>query len=103
MPRRPPIPDLAGRAAAAYRAIQNESRLACLRYLLTVPSATRPEVSSATGLTATTTMGALRELEELGFVTASRPPQQHGPRPRYQAHRDVVTSDLLTLVSWVLG
>ncbi|MBF4563418.1 hypothetical protein ITJ43_14895 [Microbacterium sp. VKM Ac-2870] len=101
MPRRPPIPDLTGAALNAHRVFQNESRLICLRHLLRVPSASRAEVTRATGLAVTTTIDALNELAERGFITAIEGGAGRGSR--YAANRERVTTELLAFVSWVLG
>lgn len=100
MPRRPPIPDLTGAALNAHRVVQNESRLLCLRHLLRVASASRTEVTRATGLAVTTTMDALNELEERGFIRAV---DDRDRDRRYAANRERVTTELLAFVSWVLG
>lgn len=103
MPRRPVIPDLAGEPAAAHRAIQNESRLTCLRFLLSRGPAKRVEISAATGLSVSTTIEALRELEKLGYVVGSLDQaERSGRHPVYAAQREKVTTELLAFVSWVL-
>lgn len=103
MPRRTPIPDLTGEALSAHRVIQNESRLVCLRFLLGVVSASRVEVTKATGLAVTTTNEALAELEERGYVTATLPVgDRPGRHPRYSVNRERVTTELLAFVSWLL-
>lgn len=104
MPIRTPIPDLTGEPLNAHRVIQNESRLICLRYLLSVESASRAEITQATGLAVTTTVEALAELEERGYVTAPNMPahSRAGRRPQYKANRERVTTELLAFVSWVL-
>lgn len=103
MPRRPLIPELAGEAAAAHRAIQNESRLSCLRFLLSKGPALRTEISAATGLSVSTTIDALRELEALGYVIGNvEGPERSGRHPVYVAQREKVTTELLAFVSWVL-
>lgn len=103
MPRRPSIPELAGEAFAAHRAIQNESRLSCLRFLLSQGPARRTEISAATGLSVSTTIDALRELETLGYVVGSVDgPERSGRHPVYVAQREKVTTELLAFVSWVL-
>lgn len=101
MPRRPPIPDLTGVALNAHRVIQNESRLICLRHLLGVASASRAEVTRATGLAVTTTIDALNELEERGFIRQTEGGSGRGSR--YVVNRERVTTELLAFVSWVLG
>ncbi len=103
MPRRPVIPGLTGESASAHRAIQNESRLTCLRFLLSEGPATRAGVSSATGLSVSTTIDALRELEKLGYVVGDlSASERSGRHPVYVAQREKVTTDLLSFVSWVL-
>lgn len=102
MPRRSPIPDLTGEALNAHRVVQNESRLACLRFLLGVESASRSEVTKATGLAVTTTIDALADLEERGYIAASVTGDRAGRHPRYTANRERVTTELLSFVSWVL-
>lgn len=104
MPRRTRIPDLTGEALSAHRVIQNESRLVCLRFLLGVPSASRAEITRATGLAITTTIDALSELEERGYVTATVPAEDRsGRHPRYTVNRERTTTELLAFVSWLLG
>lgn len=102
MPRRPSVPDLTGDALNAHRVVQNESRLVCLRFLLSVDSATRADVTRSTGLAVTTTIDALNELEQRGYVEASVTGVRAGRHPRYTANRERVTTDLLAFVSWVL-
>ncbi len=103
MPRRTELPTLTGTAADAYQAIRVESRLLCLRFLLSVESASRAEMSEATSLNTTTTTEAIRELEQLGYVVSDTQGVRRGLRPRYRARRDTVTADLLSLVGWVIG
>lgn len=103
MPRRPVIPGLTGEPASAHRAIQNESRLTCLRFLLSEGPATRAGISAATGLSVSTTIDALRELERLGYVMGSLDESaRSGRHPVYVAQREKITTDLLSFVSWVL-
>lgn len=103
MPRRPLIPGLTGEPAAAHRAVQNESRLSCLRFLLSEGPATRAGISAATGLSVSTTIDALRELEALGYVVGSlEESERSGRHPIYVAQREKVTTELLAFVSWVL-
>lgn len=103
MPRRLVIPGLADEPAAAHRAIQNESRLSCLHFLLSKGPATRADISAATGLSVTTTIDALRELESLGYVVGDLDESERpGRHPVYVAQREEITTDLLAFVSWVL-
>lgn len=104
MPIRTPIPDLTGEPLNAHRVIQNESRLICLRYLLSVESASRTEITQATGLAVTTTIDALAELEERGYVTDPDTPARArvGRRSQYKANRERITTELLAFVGWVL-
>lgn len=75
----------------------------CLRFLLSVGSASRAEVTKATGLAVTTTLDALGELEEQGYITATVAAEDRaGRHPLYTADRERVTTELLAFVSWVL-
>lgn len=103
MPRRPAVPDLTGEPAAAHRAIQNESRLSCLRFLLRDGPATRAQITAATGLSVSTTIESLRELESLGYIAGSLDGDDRaGRHPLYTAQREKITTELLAFVSWVL-
>lgn len=102
MPRRVPVPGLAGSDAAAYAAIQNEPRLAVLRALMRVTSASRPEIETSTDLATTTTLNALQDLTELGYVVASQKSGRGARHIRYSVNRDALTTDLLGFLAWLL-
>ncbi|OAZ41443.1 hypothetical protein A9Z40_01840 [Microbacterium arborescens] len=69
-----------------------------MRYLMSVPSATTPEVIEATGLSKATTRSAVREIEELGYLTIER---GRGTRPdRISMARESMRSDLEMLLRY---
>lgn len=77
--------------------------MSCLRFLLSEGPATRAQVSGATGLSVSTTIDALRELEKLGYVIGNLDESERsGRHPVYAAQREKVTTELLAFVSWVL-
>lgn len=103
MPRRSPVPDFSGAAASAHRAIQNEARLSVLRMLLREGTATRAEITAATGLTVSTALVAIRDLEQAGYVLTNVEGDRKGNRVEYSADRQKVTADLFDLLGWLLG
>lgn len=103
MPRRSPVPNLSGAAAAAHWAIQNETRLSVLRALLSRGPATRADITAATGLTVSTTLGAIRDLEHAGYVLTNVEGDRKGQRVEYSVDRQKVTADLFDLLGWLLG
>lgn len=104
MPRKSPTRTLQGAAATAHRAIQNEARLSVLRFLLQAgTTATRAEIVDGTGLTVSTALVAIRELEHAGYVTTNVEGDRAGRRVDYAIDRQKVTADLFDFMGWLLG
>lgn len=83
--------------------MSSPARLLVLRALLAAPSATRADVAAAGNLAARSAWGALRELEELGYVTVEgREVTGRGANHRYSVDRQRLDDDLEALVRWVL-
>lgn len=90
------------RAAAVHHAVSGTSRLIALHWLLEHAGSTRSELADATGLTASAARFALRELEQLGYVTADIRGARKGRVIRYTATRPVLTDDLTAFVAWLI-
>ncbi len=102
VPSRIDLADVPPRAAAAQRAIAGTARLAVLRYLLAHPASLRSAICADAGVSLASASVALRELEELGYVTADAAEPRRGRTVRYTAQRDVLTDDLTAFMAWVL-
>lgn len=102
MPSRLDAPDMPSRAAAAHKAIASSSRLTTIRFLLDRPGSSRPEIVTATGMSAATARIALLDLEELGYVSVNIDGPRNGRSIRYSANRAALTDDLSALFAWTL-
>lgn len=103
MPRKSPAPALSGAAATAHRAIQNEARLGILRFLLQAGTATRADINAATGLTVSTAVVAIRDLEQAGYITTNVEGDRAGRRVEYTIDRQKLTADLFDFMAWLLS
>lgn len=96
-------PDLPDRVAAAQRALSGPARLLVLRFVLAHPDSRRAEVVEGTGLGTDTGYKALRELQQIGFVTVTKDAGTGpGANHRYSVDGDRLRDDLAALVAWVL-
>lgn len=102
MPSRLELADVPPRAAAAHKAISGHARMTVLRFLLDNPGSSRPGIVAGTGVSQGSASVALRELEELGYVTADVEAPRKGRSVRYSANRGVLTDDLTAFVAWML-
>lgn len=102
MPARLELADFPPRAAAAHKAISGHARMSVLRFLLDNPSSSRPGIVAGTGVSLGSASVALRELEELGYVTADVDAPRKGRTVRYTANRGVLTDDLTAFMAWML-
>jgi DNA-binding HxlR family transcriptional regulator len=81
-------PDLPKETERAIEVLGNRVRVAVLRSLLTVGSATRGQLSDRLGVSMALLQKHLAALEKLGAVTLDPPRTQPGVRPRtYSADR----------------
>jgi DNA-binding transcriptional ArsR family regulator len=76
--------------------------VAVLRFLLDNPDSSRTSIVSGTGVSQGSASVALRELEELGYVTADIEGPRKGRSVRYVANRGVLTDDLTAFMAWML-
>lgn len=94
------IPDGASRAR---KGIDGTARTLVLRFLMSAPNSTRPEVAEHTGISEATARLALGDLEQLGYVKADIERPRKGRHVRYSAVRGVFSEDLEALTSWLLS
>lgn len=94
------IPDSASRAR---KGLDGTARTLVLRYLMTTPNSTQPEVVEHTGISPAAARLALGDLEQLGYVKANVERPRRGRHVKYAAVRGAVTSDLEALTSWLLS
>jgi hypothetical protein len=90
-------------AARARRVIDGTARVLALRFVLSAPGSTRSEVAVGAGMSVPAAQVALRELEELGYITTDIAGPRNGRRIRYTAVPGSVGQDLDALKSWLLG
>jgi hypothetical protein len=94
------IPDGASRAR---KGIDGTARTLVLRFLMTTPNSTQPEVVQHTGISAAAARLALGDLEQLGYVKADVERPRRGRHVRYAAVRGTFSADLEALTSWLLS
>jgi hypothetical protein len=101
MPARLDVPLMPERAAAAHQAIAAVARLTTLRFLLSHPGSTRPDIVHGTGISASSVIAALNALAELDYVSFDPAGQRRGHTVRYTVDRERITGDLSSLVTWL--
>lgn len=105
MPARLPSPSgMPDDAARARTVMGSVSRVDVMRFLNKNGRSTTAEILEGTGLRGNTARKALRELEELGFVTADLPADgRSGHVVHFQPNTAEVTAALLAFTSWFVG
>jgi len=103
MPARIEIADLPPRADAARQVVSGPARLSTLRFVLDHSATTRPTIVAGLHISSESVAVALRELEQLGYISGSvDAPHRNGRSVRYTANREAFADDLALLVKWIL-